>query len=151
MSNTVEQKLFNEIDKICKSTDLLQTLPLGEKVKLLEFRTHLCDLNGATKDALNIVVKAEDSDDKIRTYFIEINGALAKTVAQSSTETYGNAVAFGIASAILAENWITLLLGLWLLSLLVHTMRLVKLRQFHSEIKKKKKQKLLLQICMIVI
>lgn len=28
-----------------------------------------------------------------------------KTVAQSSTETYGNAVAFGIASAILAENW----------------------------------------------
>ena len=105
MSNTVEQKLFNEIDKICKSTDLLQTLPLGEKVKLLEFRTHLCDLNGATKDALNIVVKAEDSDDKIRTYFIEINGALAKTVAQSSTETYGNAVAFGIASAILAENW----------------------------------------------
>ena len=105
MSNTVEQKLFNEIDKICKSTDLLQTLPLGEKVKLLEFRTHLCDLNGATKDALNIVVKAEDSDDKIRTYFIEINGALAKTVAQSSTETYGNAAAFGITSAILAENW----------------------------------------------
>lgn len=37
MSNTVEQKLFNEIDKICKSTDLLQTLPLNEKVKLLEF------------------------------------------------------------------------------------------------------------------
>ena len=26
-------------------------------------------------------------------------------MTQSSTETYGNAVAFGIASAILAENW----------------------------------------------
>ena len=65
----------------------------------------MCDINGATKDALDIVLKAEDNDDKIRTYFIEINDALAKTVTQSSTETYGNAVAFGITSAILADNW----------------------------------------------
>ena len=101
----------------------------------------MCGINGATKDALDIVVKAEDNDDKIRTYFIEINGALAKTVTQSSTETYGKAVSFGITSAILADNWNNPFAWFMLLLQLVHITCLVKLQQFRLEIKQKKKQK----------
>lgn len=71
--------LESTIDSICQSVGFLDTFPSSQRSTLIQFSVEFCDNYGVSKDSVEVVLKAEMTQDQKRELFIEVNGLVTET------------------------------------------------------------------------